>query len=73
MREDLENTLSEINQMEKDKYYNDIYFWNIKLMNIYIKTKTDSQKKQTSSYLWGEGNGKEHVSRMGLSYRNYCV
>jgi len=39
MREDLENTLSEINQMEKDEYYNDIYFWNIKLMNIYIKTK----------------------------------
>ena len=48
MREDLENTLSEINQMEKDKYYNDIYFWNIKLMNIYIKTKTDSQIEKTN-------------------------
>jgi len=48
MREDLENTLSEINQMEKDEYYNDIYFWNIKLMNIYIKTKTDSQIEKTN-------------------------
>ena len=59
MREDLENTLSEINQMEKDKYYNDIYFWNIKLMNIYIKTKTDSHIYKTD--LWipkGKGGRK---------------
>ena len=60
---DLERmTVSEISQMEKDKYHEITYIWNKKGdTNEHIcKTEMDSQMQKTSLWL-PKGNGRDKV------------
>ena len=57
--------LSEISQIEKDKYN--------KLVTITKKKQTHRYREQISGYLWGEGWGEGQYRQRALRGTNYQV
>lgn len=61
--------------MKKDKYYVITYMQKVKnkAMNVYYKTESDSQRKQTSGYQWEERRKEGQDMGIGLRDINYYV
>ena len=70
--------LSEISQMEKDKYYMISLICveskkENKLVNITKEIQTHRFREQTSGFQWGEGKGEGQDGGRGLRGINYYV